>query len=64
MTIDVFDAAGGLVRRIDQGMQAAGEHAVRWNGRDVTGNDLPSGIYLARMITAEGTTTGRVVLAK
>jgi hypothetical protein len=64
VTIEVFNAAGGLVRRIAEGTQQAGQHAMDWDGRDQGGNDLPSGIYLARRLTAEGTTTGRVVLAR
>jgi flagellar hook assembly protein FlgD len=64
VTIEVFNAAGALVRRIDEGMRQAGQHSVSWDGRNGNGDALPSGVYVARMLTLEGTTTGRVVLAR
>jgi flagellar hook assembly protein FlgD len=64
VTIDVFNAAGALVRRIDEGARPAGQHSVPWDGRSKNGAALQSGVYVARMLTPEGTTTGRVVLAK
>ena len=43
---------------------AAGSYAWRWDGRDDSGLALPSGVYLARLTTGEGSTTARVVVAK
>jgi flagellar hook assembly protein FlgD len=64
VTIEVFNTAGTLLMRMDEGARPAGQHAVAWGGRNEDGNKLPSGIYLARIVTGEGTTTGRVVLAR
>ncbi len=50
--IRVFDAAGRLVRRLDRHL-AAGEHEVRWDGRDDAGRDVPSGVLFYE-VTAEG----------
>jgi hypothetical protein len=64
VTIELFTAGGTLVRRIDAGQQTAGRHAVQWDGRDATARPLPSGVYLARLTTRQGSTTARVVVAR
>ncbi len=64
VTIEVFDAAGGLVRRVDEGQRPAGAFFTPWDGHDDNGRDLPTGVYFARIVTGEGSTTGRVVLAR
>ena len=64
VTLEIFSAGGALVRRIEEGEQPAGRHSVSWDGRDATGHSLPSGVYLARLTTREGSTTARVVVAK
>ncbi len=62
--IEVFNAAGSLVRRLETGPCAAGESAVEWDGRDERGNPLASGIYLARIVSAGGVATGRIVITR
>jgi hypothetical protein len=61
----LYDASGRRVRTLlDEPMVTAGIHEVRLDGRGSTGTALPSGIYLFRVETAEGTASGRVVLLK
>jgi flagellar hook assembly protein FlgD len=64
VTIEVFDAAGGLVRRLAEGQRPAGAFSTPWDGRDDHGREMPTGVYFARIFTREGATTGRVVLAR
>jgi len=40
---------------------AAGTHTLVWNGTSSTGRAVPSGLYFARLATAEGQSTGKVV---
>jgi hypothetical protein len=47
--LNIYDAAGSLVARLDQGVQGAGLHRVQWDGRDVHGHSVASGVYLYRM---------------
>ena len=47
--VDVFNLNGQRVAVLDQGVQAAGVHAVRWAGVDALGRPLASGIYLYRL---------------
>jgi hypothetical protein len=60
----VYDLAGRRVRRLSDGILCAGGHWLSWNGLDDSGRPLPSGVYLARITTSEGTRTARVVVAK
>jgi hypothetical protein len=47
--LDVFDCAGRLVRRIEDGRRDAGRHTVFWDGRDGNGRPVPSGVYGLRL---------------
>ncbi len=43
--VKIYDGGGKLVRTLDLGPQAAGEHAITWDGKDQEGNDLSEGRY-------------------
>jgi len=60
----VYDPAGRRVRRLSDGVIGVGSHDLSWDGRDDDGHSVAVGIYLVRVSTAEGTTTGRVVLVR
>jgi glucose/arabinose dehydrogenase len=45
----VYDAAGRRVAELAHGPRAAGEHRLRWDGRDAGGRRLPPGVYHARL---------------
>ncbi|NUM66044.1 right-handed parallel beta-helix repeat-containing protein [candidate division KSB1 bacterium] len=45
----IFDLSGRLVRRLLSGFYSAGEHVVRWDGRDESGTPAASGIYFAEL---------------
>ena len=64
VTIEVFNAAGMLVRRMVEGPQAPGRHSTTWDGRDERGREMASGVYLARIVTGEGVAIGRAVIAR
>jgi hypothetical protein len=58
----VYDPQGRLVRRLADGLVSdAGPHELRWDGRDQTGRELPSGIYLCRVETEGETRAVRVL---
>ena len=64
VTVEVFDASGALVRRLAEGLRQAGSFVTRWDGRDDNGRELPGGVFFVRIVTEDGSATGRVVLAK
>jgi hypothetical protein len=45
----VYDLAGRQVRVLESGLQGAGEHAARWDGRDTSGAETPAGLYLVKL---------------
>jgi hypothetical protein len=48
-SIDVYDAAGHMVRRLYTGSRAAGDYHVEWDGRDADGSRAASGVYFIRI---------------
>ena len=64
VTLTVFNALGQEVRRLVHREQPAGFHVVTWNGRDRSGNHVPSGVYHYRLQVGEHVTTKRMTLAK
>jgi hypothetical protein len=52
-TLVIFAANGARVRTLASGAQAAGEHAITWDGRDARGARLRAGVYYAAL-AAEG----------
>ncbi|MGD9548145.1 MAG: FlgD immunoglobulin-like domain containing protein [Candidatus Krumholzibacteriia bacterium] len=64
-TVQVFDAAGRLVRSLLTGaILDAGDHALEWDGRDDAGRPVPSGTYLARLEASGITTVRKMALLK
>ena len=59
VTARVYDAAGRLVRTLEDGHRAAGEHVATWDGRDDAGRAAASGTYFARVTFPNGTTAER-----
>lgn len=56
VTLNFYDTAGQLVRRVALGEQAAGLVQFNWDGVDTTGTQLPAGLY---RVGAEATVSGR-----
>ena len=49
VTLRLYDVQGRLVRTLVEGIQPAGAHQVRWDGRDDSGRASASGVYFARL---------------
>ncbi|MEZ4387462.1 MAG: FlgD immunoglobulin-like domain containing protein [Candidatus Krumholzibacteriia bacterium] len=64
VTLGVFDVRGRLVRRLDQGRRAVGEHAARWDGLDQTGQALPSGTYVCRIVGSDSAPAVKLMLVR
>jgi hypothetical protein len=58
----VFDTRGRAVRALSSGVFRAGEHSVRWDGRDRDGRLAPSGVYYYRLKIDVHVLSGRLVL--
>ncbi len=64
VTILVYDIRGRVISQVFDGMVAEGEHAVAWNGKTRTGEDVPSGIYFYRFKAGDYEVTKKAVIVK
>jgi hypothetical protein len=60
--MSVFDLAGRVVAELQHGRWAAGEHELRWDGRDAAGRPLGGGVYFVRLDGADHSVCSRVIL--
>ncbi len=62
--LEVYGLDGRLVRVLTDEALAAGHHVRVWDGTAGDGRPLGSGAYLLRLVTPEGTHTGRMTMLK
>jgi hypothetical protein len=60
--VEVLDIGGRRVAQLAQRTFAPGPHAVRWEGRDGAGREVPAGVYFVRLVTARGADVRRLPL--
>ena len=63
-TLQVFDAAGRLVNTLVNEERNSGIHEVIWQGKDSSGNQVATGVYLYRLRAGDFVETKRMVLLK
>ncbi len=64
VTLDVYNIIGRQIRTLVNQRLTAGYKAVTWNGRDNSGNQVSSGMYLYRLRTDFGIETRKMLLLK
>ncbi len=64
VTLRVFDLLGREVTTLVNGVQSAGQHVVRWDGRNYRGEGVSSGIYLYQLRAGSSVLTREMVLLK
>ena len=60
----IHDARGRLVGTVFDGRRPAGRHTFRWAGLDDAGRPLPSGLYIARLVTDDEARSVKLTLAR
>jgi hypothetical protein len=60
----VYDVLGRSVATLQDGVQDAGSHTLRWDGRSVTGTHVAAGTYFVRLQTRAGAETRKLLLVK
>jgi hypothetical protein len=62
--LDIFDLGGRKVRSLAEGNYAAGEHELKWDGRNDQGETVASGIYVYRLNSGVNISTKKMILLK
>ena len=59
-----MDVTGRLVNTLVDNELDAGYHVVRWNGLDVSGQSMPSGMYFIQVQSGDRMNTQKIILLK
>lgn len=59
--LELFDPAGRLVTCLWRGRLPAGRHQRNWNGRSDAGRPMSAGVYFARLTTADGVQSRKLI---
>ena len=63
--LEIYDVSGRLVARlIDSDRLGAGPHDVEWNGRDISGRAVASGIYVYRLAAGKEAISRKLALLR
>lgn len=62
--IEIYNASGKLVRKIDLGHKAPGRYTGYWDGRNEGGEEVSSGVYFCTLIAGDFRATRRVLIIK
>lgn len=64
VTLKVYNTLGQVVRTLVDEVQVPSTYTVRWDGRDDSGIEVSSGIYLYRIVAGEYSQTKRMILLR
>ncbi|MGC9091704.1 MAG: FlgD immunoglobulin-like domain containing protein [Bacteroidota bacterium] len=64
VTVSIYDMLGRWVTTIVDGDMPAGDHSAIWDGRDASGDELSSGVYLCRIIAPSSCETIKIMLLR
>ena len=62
--LSITDMRGTLVRVLGTGIYEKGIHSVSWDGTGASGNKLPAGVYLYKLLTGSNVQYKRVVIIR
>ena len=63
-TMEVFDIRGNLITTLVNSEFALGSHQIQWKGTRANGAELPSGVYLIRLVTSSTTQVQRLSILR
>ncbi|MEA3480316.1 MAG: T9SS type A sorting domain-containing protein, partial [Bacteroidota bacterium] len=61
VTLEVYNLSGQRIETVIGKEMRAGKHIVQWGNENISGHDLPEGIYFYRIITSSGLETRKMV---
>jgi len=62
--LSMYDICGRSIRSLVRGKASAGTYSVRWDGKDNSGKEVGSGVYLYRLRAGQGKGQGDFVRAR
>jgi FlgD Ig-like domain len=62
--VSIYDISGRKIKQWSYQNQIAGAYEITWNGKDMHGNPVPSGVYIYRMVVGEFVESKKMVLLK
>jgi len=62
--LEIYNTLGQLVTTLINEEKQPGEYKVLWNGKNLSGNDVPSGVYLYRLQAGEFSDVKKMILVK
>lgn len=63
-SLEVYSINGELIKSIFRGELSEGSHSFTWNGKDNSGSNVISGVYVSRLMGAENIITHKMVLLR
>ncbi|MBI3006238.1 MAG: PQQ-dependent sugar dehydrogenase [Ignavibacteriales bacterium] len=63
-TVTVYDMTGKEILTLANTELSGGVHRIHWDGRDMTGKAMPSGVYFYRLKSGARLETGRMMLLR
>lgn len=64
VTLKIYDISGKLIKTLVEDYRGTGEHSITWYGRDNNGNQVPSGIYFARLSVGDFAESKKMIFIK
>jgi hypothetical protein len=64
VALQIYDAAGRLVRTLLNNVQDAGSYTMRWDSKDENGKNVAQGIYFCRLKTNKNTAIRKLAVVK
>ncbi|MCI0493968.1 T9SS type A sorting domain-containing protein [candidate division KSB1 bacterium] len=64
VSIKIYNVAGQLVATLIDAYQPQGHHFVKWLGKDASGKDVTSGLYLVKMVTGDFSQVNKMMLVR
>jgi agmatine/peptidylarginine deiminase len=62
--LEIFDLTGATIITLADDYLGAGNHQLRWNGKNSDGTDVNRGVYFYRFVAGDLIKTGKLILTK
>ena len=62
--LDIYNINGQLVQNLANGYMGANSYILQWNGKDLHGQRVPSGVYIYTLSHGENSHTKKMILLK